>query len=139
MITGLGGADRLTGLGGKDTIKYRALSDSRLSAYDRITDFAIGTDIFDAPRAVSSTNIKQLGRVSALTQAGIEKVLGKSNSSLGKQVFASHRAATFTFGTGGSVRTFLGVNDATAGFDQRFDALVEITGYSGSLANLAIV
>ena len=139
LITGLGGADRLTGSAGADTFRYAALSDSILAAYDRIADFVIGTDIFDAPRAVSSTDIKQLGRVTALTQAGIEMVLGKSNSSWGKQVFASHRAATFTVGTGGSVRTFLGVNDATAGFDQRFDALVEITGYSGSLANLVII
>jgi hypothetical protein len=139
LITGLGGADRKKGGAGRDTFQYRALSDSRLSTYDRITDFTIGTDIFDAPRAVSSKNIKQLGRVSALTQAGIEKVLGKSNSSLGKQVFASHRAATFTVGTGRSVRTFLGVNDATAGFIANTDALIEITGFKGNLNNLGII
>jgi serralysin len=42
-------------------------------------------------------------------------------------------------GNGATARTFLALNDSTAGFLASTDALVEITGSSGSLANLAVV
>ena len=38
-----------------------------------------------------------------------------------------------------TARTFLALNDATAGFSATTDGILEITGYSGSLANLAVV
>ena len=44
-------------------------------------------------------------------------------------------AATFSFGD----RTFLGINDRTAGFSAITDSIIEITGFTGSLTNLAIV
>jgi Ca2+-binding RTX toxin-like protein len=132
LITGLGGADRLTGGAGKDTFRYNSLSDSRLAAYDRITDFAIGTDRIDAPRAVTARNLRQLGRVSALTQDGIGAVLTRTT-------FRANRAATFTLGTGERTRTFLALNDNRAGFSSAGDGLIEITGFKGSLANLAII
>ncbi len=43
------------------------------------------------------------------------------------------------FGSGATARPFLALNDSTAGFLATTDAIVEITGYSGSLANLAVV
>ena len=132
IITGGLGADQLTGGAGKDTFRYANLRESRLAAFDRITDFAIGTDRIDAPRAVTASNVRQLGRVSALTQRGISSVL--SNSS-----FKANRAATFTLGTGDETRTFLALNDKTVGFSAKRDGLIEITGFSGNLANLAIV
>jgi serralysin len=132
LITGLGGADRLTGGAGRDTFRYTNLSESRLAAYDRITDFAIGTDRLDAPRAVTAANVRQLGRVSALTQNGISAVLTRAT-------FQANRAATFTLGTGARTRTFLALNDGIAGFDGTRDGLIEITGFSGNLTNLAII
>jgi len=38
-------------------------------------------------------------------------------------------AASFTFGT----RTFVAINDATSGFSQTTDAIIEITGLTGTL------
>ena len=131
LIGGLG-ADRLTGGLGADTFRYTNLSESRLAAYDRITDFAIGTDRLDAPRAVTAANVRQLGRVSALSQNGISAVLTRAT-------FQANRAATFTLGTGTRTRTFLALNDGIAGFDGNRDGLIEMTGFSGNLANLAII
>jgi Ca2+-binding RTX toxin-like protein len=130
-LIGGGGADILTGLAGADTFRF-ALADSRLAAFDRITDFAIGTDILDGPTAVTATNLRELGSVSALTATAIGAVLTTTN-------FARNSAATFSFGSGPSVRTFLAINDGTAGFSSTSDGFIEITGYSGSLADLAIV
>ena len=48
-------------------------------------------------------------------------------------------APAIPFGSGATARTFLALNDGTAGFLATTDAIVEITGYSGSLANLAVV
>ena len=45
-INGGGGADTLTGLAGADTFIFQ-FGESSLSASDRITDFAIGTDKID--------------------------------------------------------------------------------------------
>lgn len=130
------GADVLTGGGGTDTFRF-ALTDSRLGTptnprYDRITDFAIGTDRIDGPRAVSAANLRELGTVSALTQAGIAAVLTPTT-------FVRNGAATFSFGTGPSARTFLALNDGTAGYSSTSDGLIEITGFTGSLTNLAVI
>jgi hypothetical protein len=53
--------------------------------------------------------------------------------------FAASGAATFTYGSGPSARTFLALNNGTAGFSATTDGIVEITGFSGSLATLAVV
>jgi len=130
VFKGLGSADILTGMGGADTFKY-ALSDSRLTGFDHITDFAIGTDIIDGPSTVSSLNLKELGTVSSLTQVDISAVLTSAN-------FVRRGAATFSLGGGSSSRTFLALNDSRAGFQSTYDAIIEITGFSGRLTDLAI-
>jgi serralysin len=132
VLIGAAGADVLTGFGGADTFRYTALSDSRLAGFDRITDFAIGADILDGPTAVSAANTKELGTVATLDQAGISTVLTTA-------VFGANQAATFSFGAGASARTFLALNDAVAGFSSTSDGIIEITGYTGLLTNLAIV
>ncbi|MEJ6479856.1 VCBS domain-containing protein [Nostoc punctiforme UO1] len=126
LLVGGAGADTLTGGNGADTFRF-ALSDSLLSNFDRISDLKIGTDIIDGPTAVSAANLAELGAVSALTQGGISAVL--TNSS-----FVANRAATFSFGS----HTFLALNNGTAGFQENSDAVIQITGFSGSLTNLAI-
>jgi large repetitive protein len=127
VLVGGGGGDVLTGGNGPDTFRYLTLGDSLLANFDRITDLQIGTDIIDGPTAVSAANVAELGTVTALTQAGIGAVL--TNGS-----FGANRAATFSVGD----RTFLALNDGTAGFQSASDGVIEITGYSGSLADLAI-
>lgn len=138
-LIGGAGADVLTGASGAagdttvDSFKVASLSESLLAGFDRLTDLVIGTDKIDGPSSVSAANLKDgLGPVSDLTQSAIQSVLTTTN-------FAAAGAATFTFGSGTTARTFLALNDATAGFLATSDGIVEITGYSGSLANLAVV
>lgn len=66
--------------------------------------------------------------MASLTESGIAAVLTGAS-------FVANRGATFSFGS----RSFLAINDSTAGFSAATDALIEITGFSGSLTNLAIV
>ena len=131
IIIGGAGVDVLAGMGGADTFRYTALSNSRLAGFDRIIDLEIGTDILDGPRAVSAANTKELGAVATLDQAGISAVLTTA-------FFGANQAGTFTFGSGSDTRTFLALNDATAGFSSTSDCIIEITGYTGELTKLAI-
>ena len=130
------GADLLTGGAGKDTFRF-ALTDSLLGTstnpgYDRITDFVIGTDRIDGPSSVTAANLRELGTVSALTQSGISSVLTSST-------FVRNGAATFSFVDGGATRTFLALNNGTAGYSSTSDGLIEITGFTGVLTNLAVI
>jgi hypothetical protein len=129
-LTGAAGADTVTGGGGADRFVISNRNQSLLAAYDRITDLEIGTDSIDGPTAVSAANLAELGAVTALTQAGISAVL--TNSS-----FAANRAATFSFSNG--TRTFLALNNGTAGFQEAGDAVIEITGFTGNLTDLQII
>ena len=135
FLVGGAGADTLTGLAGADTFRY-SLADSRLAAFDRITDFTIGTDILDGPTAVSAANLKDnVGTINggALTAAAIQSVLTTTT-------FVRNGASTFTWVDGTTTRTFLALNDATAGFQAANDGLIEITGVDRALlGNLAVV
>ncbi|MEB3260513.1 MAG: choice-of-anchor L domain-containing protein [Cyanobacteriota bacterium] len=138
LIGGLG-ADVLTGgMGGAgdtaiDIFKLASLSESPLAGLDRLTDLVIGSDKIDGPSSVSAANLKDgLGPVTALSEGAIQAVLTPT-------LFVALGAATFTLGSGASARTFLALNDSTAGYAATTDGIVEITGYSGSLATLAVV
>ncbi|MFN9631646.1 MAG: bluetail domain-containing putative surface protein, partial [Cyanobacteriota bacterium] len=138
-LNGGTGADVLTGGSGAaadttaDIFKVGALGDSLLAGFDRLTDLVIGSDGIDGPTAVTAANLKDnVGTVADLTQAGIQAVLTTTT-------FLKSGASTFTYGSGPSQRTFLALNNGTAGFSETTDAIVEITGYSGSLVSLAIV
>ena len=134
-LIGGAGADVLTGGSDSvaDTFRLTALSDSLLASFDRLTDLVIGSDKIDGPSSVSAANLKEgLGSVSDLSQSAIQAVLTTTS-------FAKSGAATFTLGSGPSARTFLALNDGTAGFLATSDAIGEITGFSGSLSNLAVI
>lgn len=131
-LTGGRKADTLTGGAGSDTFRYADLGESLLSngiaiTFDRITDFAIGTDRIESINAVSASNILQLGNAASLDEAGLQAVLEASS-------FAANGAATFSF----DARDFLALNDGIAGYQVSSDALIEITGFTGNLAALAI-
>lgn len=131
-FVGGAGADQITGGSGVDVVQLE-LADSRLSAIDRLTDFAIGTDLLDGPRPMTAAALLELGTVQSLAETDLQKVLTTVT-------FGKNGGATFVwldplFG----VRTFLALNDATAGFQAAGDAVLELTGYSGSLSQLAVI
>ena len=126
LLVGGTGADVLTGGLGVDTFQF-ALADSPLAGFDQITDLKIGTDRIDGPTAVSAANLRELG-AAALTQGAIGNVLTAGT-------FAANGAATFSVGS----RTFLALNDGTAGFQAGTDAVIELTGFTGNLTDLAII
>ena len=129
VLNGLGGADILTGGAGNDVFVI-GRGDSLLNGFDRMTDLVIGSDRIDGLTAQNS--VRQLGGVRSLGAGDIGQVLNN-------QAFGADRAATFTLGTGTSSRTFLALNDNRNGFQANSDAIVEITGFSGNLNNLAII
>jgi hypothetical protein len=132
-LTATTAKDVLTGLGGVDTFKFTALTSSTLANFDRITDFSIGTDILDGPTAVAAANINKLGAVSALGATSISTVLTAST-------FLANRAATFSYADpSGISRSFIALNNGTAGYQAGADAIIEITGYTGSLDSLQVI
>jgi Ca2+-binding RTX toxin-like protein len=132
ILTGGAGADVLTGSGGADTFRYLTLSDSSLTSLDHITDLSIGTDILDAPTAVTAVNTKELGTVKTFDQAGIAAVLNEA-------AFGPNQAATFSYDLGIGIKTFIALNDHIAGFSNTSDGLIEITGFTGRLTDLSII
>ncbi|MEM9007882.1 MAG: peptidylprolyl isomerase [Cyanobacteria bacterium P01_F01_bin.86] len=132
-LTGGKKGDTLTGNAGSDTFRYTSLDHSFLASgsgsntFDVITDLEIGIDVIESINPVSAADVEQLGTVTTLDEAGIQAVLSDSS-------FVAMGAATFAF----SARTFLALNDGVAGYQVNSDALIEITDFSGALANLAI-
>lgn len=126
-ISGDSGADLLTGGPGRDVFAYASLADSLLSGFDVIQDLAIATDFIEAPVSVDAADLPQLGAVTALEAVAISNVLTPT-------AFVASGAATFTLGQ----RTFLAINDGLAGFEATTDTVIEITGYTGKLADLGI-
>lgn len=126
--------DSLTGTSQADRFVMTRLADALWSSTpDRITNLQAGIDTIDSPFA-RSTAIKPrlLGGVQTLDAAGIGAVLTG-------RAFAKNAAATFSFGSGSTQRTFLALNDGFSGFNASTDSVLEITGFSGSLSSLAIL
>jgi Ca2+-binding RTX toxin-like protein len=122
ILTGGTGKDTLTGGLGVDRFDYRTLTHSVLSNIDVVTDFNAnaGNDLFLVSTARSV--FSNAGSVATLDTAGIAAKLTNT-------VFTANSAAQFTFGT----RTFVAINNATAGFSATTDAIIEVTGLTGTL------
>ena len=127
ILTGLAGKDSLTGGLERDRFVYQTLTDSLLANYDGITDFNATNDLFLVDTA--RTGFNDAGAVATLDNAGISASLTNAN-------FGANSAASFTFGS----RSFVAINDATAGFQEADDAIIEVTGLTGTLGlgNFAI-
>ena len=132
ILNGGAGRDTLTGGCGSDKFVFSSLSDSLLSSFDKITDLNISQDKIDGLYAVSAANLVQLGTVASLNLSDVQKILTTT-------AFVAKGAATFTLGTGNKEQTFLALNDNTNGFSALTDAVIEISGYKGNLASLAVV
>ncbi len=126
ILTGGTGKDTLTGELGVDRFDYRTLTDSLLSNFDVVTDFnaLAGNDLFLVSTARSV--FSDVGSVATLDAAGIAAKLTNT-------LFTANSAARFTFGTPFGTRTFVAINDATAGFSATTDAIIEVTGLTGNL------
>lgn len=121
------GADPLTGGTGQEPYVYSAIADSLVAGFDQITDFQIGRDRLIGLHPASATEISNLGAVSSLDPDSLAALLTPDH-------FVANGAATFQF----EQRTFVALNDDLAGFQAERDLLIEITGFQGDLANLAI-
>ena len=137
------GVDTIIGGDGADTIVYTTLShglvggSSSARTFERLTDFTVGLDKFDVTNVPTNGAFKNLGALSALTDTALAGLLTTST-------FVAKGAATFTYGSGSTERSFIAFNDSTAGFSAGSDAVVEITGYgfaSGftSLSQISII
>ncbi len=131
LLIGGAGADTLRGGRGKDTFRYLSLDDSLLSGFDKIRDLNIRRDTIEGPGKVDAADLKQLGTAASLAEADIQAILSASD-------FVSNGAATFTTSGRRGTRTFLAINDGTAGFSAIDDAIIEITGFTGNLSNLSL-
>jgi Ca2+-binding RTX toxin-like protein len=142
-ISGGGGLDNLTGGLGVNSFVYTLLTDGIVGGttaartFERIVDFTVGRDRFDVSTAPAAGAFRNLGALSGLTNAALTTLLSPTN-------FGSSGAATFTYGSGTSLRTFIAFNDGSAGFNAITDAVVEITGYRfatgfSSLSEISIV
>ncbi|MBE9218590.1 beta strand repeat-containing protein [Dolichospermum flos-aquae] len=122
ILNGGLGKDNLNGGAGIDRFDYRNLADSVFSSFDVITEFNanVSNDLFLVSTARSG--FSNAGIVTTLDPTAITAKLTTVN-------FGAKAAAQFSFGS----RTFVAINDATAGFDSTTDAIIEVTGLTGTL------
>ncbi len=121
VIVGGAGKDLLIGGGASDRFTYNALSESLLANFDVITDFNAVDDVFVVATRRTSFSVIPTAAIT-LDNAGI-------SARLTTTTFAANSAAQFSF----SGRTFVAINDGTAGFSSTTDAILEVTGLTNSL------
>ncbi|MEI3650311.1 MAG: bluetail domain-containing putative surface protein, partial [Dolichospermum lemmermannii FEM_B0920] len=109
------GKDTLTGGLGADKFVYQNFTDSLLADFDVITDFnaTTGNDLFRVSTA--RAGFVNVGAVNTLDAAGM-------GAKLTAAAFGSNFAAQFSFGR----KTFVAINDATAGFNAAKPLLLQI-------------
>ncbi|GCL44184.1 bluetail domain-containing putative surface protein [Dolichospermum planctonicum] len=127
-LTGGLGTDTLTGGLGNDRFVYTNLTHSLLAGIDTIKDFnnSTETDRFVVSTARSVFNT--VSGVTGLNATAIGNVLTTTN-------FGANAAALFTIGS----KSYVAINDSTAGFSATSDAIVDITGYKGTLSTSSFV
>ncbi|WP_304506183.1 calcium-binding protein [Anabaena sp. FACHB-1250] len=125
ILTGGVGKDTLTGGLGVDRFDYRTLADSVFSNFDVITDF----------NATTGNDLLVVSTVTSFYDAGAVAIFSTSEiaKNLPATVFTANSAAQFTLGTGANIRTFVAINDATAGFNATTDAIIEVRGLTSPL------
>ncbi|OBQ14585.1 MAG: hypothetical protein AN482_01520 [Anabaena sp. LE011-02] len=126
ILNGGIGKDTLTGGLGTDRFDYRNLADSPLNNFDVITDFNANTDNDLFVVSTARSVFYNAGTVATLNTSLIAAKLTNTTTNTN---FAANSAAQFSFGS----RTFVAINDATAGFSATTDAIIEVTGLTGTL------
>ena len=139
-----GGNDKdiLTGGTGADTFIFQ-FGQSSVSASDRVTDFAIGSDKIDlltqGGGAMNPPSLFSRAANSAATtlQEVVTQVFTDANGELaGNQALGINSAALVVATTGSVAGTYLVINDGTAGFQASNDLVIDLTGYTGALPPL---
>jgi Ca2+-binding RTX toxin-like protein len=126
-LTGGLGKDTLTGGAGRDRFDYRNLADSVLGGFDVITDFNAKSDLFIVPTPRTGFFDAEIPKFTGfrppiLAQQAVYASLTDTN-------FAANSAAQFSF----LGRTYVAINDAKAGFSTTTDAIIDVTGLTGTL------
>lgn len=145
-LRGGAGLDRLTGNDGNDLFDFSASGEGLIGGsdasplFERLTDLQIGqaggNDRLDTI-AAGPISVRLLsGRPTTLSRSAITSLLNGSSGGLAN--FGANAAVAFSYGSGSGQRSFLAVNDATAGYDPSRDQLLEVTGFSGNLASLLL-
>ena len=130
-ITGGAGTDNLTGGAGNDTFVFTTLTDARASTGpDRITDFVAGSDKIDV--ATAPATVLQGAAYTAVGTGTLATDIASALTAGGGTLAANGAALVTITGTGAG--TYLVLNDGTAGYADANDAVVNITGLTGTLA-----
>jgi len=136
------GKDILTGGTDADTFIFK-FGQSSVSARDRVTDFAIGSDKIDLLTqdgvAMNPPSIFSRAANSAATilQNVVTQVFTDANGGLaGNQALGINSAALVVATTGSIAGTYLVINDGTAGFQASNDLVLSLTGSTGTLPPL---
>jgi Ca2+-binding RTX toxin-like protein len=139
-----GGAseDILTGDTGADTFIFQ-FGQSSVSASDRVTDFAIGSDQIDLLTqggvAINPPSLfsRAANRFATTLQNVVTQVFTDANGALaGNQALGINSGALVVATTGSNACTYLVINDGTAGFQASNDLVINLTEYTRTLLPL---
>ncbi|MCZ8248329.1 calcium-binding protein, partial [Microcystis sp. LE19-195.1E] len=131
-LNGGSGIDTLTGNADADTFVFQ-FGQSSVSAHDRITDFAFGTDRIGLSFLPSSFTRAANSTATTKTDLATQVFTDANGLSLGAQALLANSAALVQVISGPITGTYLLVNDSTAALSSTNDLLVNITGFSGTL------
>lgn len=120
-LSGGPGADTLTGGAGKDSFVLKRLSDSLISAPDRITDYGSG-DRIDAPGGQRRPDGGQWSKPVELKQLNATTLAGMALAPNGLRAFK----------LAGKDSVYLLIGDQKPGFQPDRDAVVELSGLADS-------
>ena len=144
ILTGGFGNDTLNGGSGIDTLTGNADADifvfqfgqSSVSAHDRITDFAFGTDRIGLSFLPSSFTRAANSTATTKTDLATQVFTDANGLSFGPQALLANSAALVQVISGPITGTYLFINDSTATFSSTNDLAINITGFSGTLPGL---
>lgn len=140
-LTGGLGGDNLTGGAGVDrfiltgTLAGALQQSAGTTAVDRITDFAAGTDkivVIDTATGPFTSAVLATGQTIA-SAADLTAVYAGITAIAASAAGGALSAAVITVSAGAAAGTYLYINDATGGVSNANDALINVTGITGTL------
>jgi hypothetical protein len=129
---GANGGRTYVGDSGSKTYTLTSYTDSLIASPCWVTDFKIGIDTLNGPNSTSITPVVLATKASAFTSAAVGALLNNTT------VFPASGASIFKVGAMDGERVFLALNSGSSAFSATEDSIIEITGYSGHLAQLRV-